>query len=220
MKLLILLYAAFIVCVGLNVEAAPFHRKPVAKPVAPAVAPAAVETAVGPLPESEPQPFTVNPDGSVTRSKQADAELKDWLVGLQTENRLNGDRADKAESSERVVRGVLAEAITKANALQTEVQTVTDDRNAQAKLKDKANDDRDEAISARDVEHKARVAADAHVSSIKTKLTVVLAVALILALNMALSGPLMSAIPYVWYIRIGGSVACYGLAWLIVARAV
>lgn len=88
-------------------------------------------------------PKPVLKDGMVMRTLQQDAELRDWIVGLQKENQLNAERADKAELSEKIVRQQLGEAITKADTLQGQVNTVTDDRNKQAKAKDEALIDRD-----------------------------------------------------------------------------
>lgn len=216
MKHLLLFLALAVMGNPITASAAPFRHKPIAKPVAPAVAPAVAEPA--PLPEPETPRFTVNPDGSVTRSRQADAELKDWLTGILNENAKNGQRAADAEASEQRVREMLGRAISIADDLQNAVNVVTDDRNAQAKLKDKANDDRDEAIRAKDVEHKARVAADAHVSRIKTWLSFALAAVLVLLVQHLPFGLLMP--PTSLYARIGASVAATVLAWIIVARFV
>lgn len=88
----------------------------------------------------DPDKPTVKADGSVSRTKEQDARLRDWIVGMMTENRLNKERATKAEDSETKVRVELGVATTKANNLQKEVNVVTDDRNLQAAAKDRALD--------------------------------------------------------------------------------
>lgn len=206
---------ALFLAMALTANAAPFHRKPATKPPAPAVAPAVVQPAVTPLPlpEAEIQPFTVNPDGSVTRSKQADAELKDWIEGIQREGVLQQGRGDKAEAA-------LGQATSRADTLQGENDRLTADRNAQAKAKDDALAERDAERVAKEREKVLRVAAEHHVSKIKTWLSVVLAGLLILALNMLLSGALINALPWTMYARIAGSIGCAALAWGFVARFV
>lgn len=89
----------------------------------------------------DPKPIVK--DGMVIRTLQQDAELRDWIVGVQTENRLNAERADKAEGSEKQVRAQLGEATTNVNTLQVEVKNLTDDRNKQARDKDTALGERD-----------------------------------------------------------------------------
>lgn len=82
-------------------------------------------------------------EGMVIRTQQQDAELRDWIVGLQKENELNGQRADQAEASEVQVRAALSQASQRADELQKQINIVTADRNAQARLKDAAMGERD-----------------------------------------------------------------------------
>lgn len=84
------------------------------------------------------KPVPVVKDGTVIRTQQQDAELRDWIVGMQTENALNGTRATKAEESEKNVRVQLGGALHHADVLQVQVDEVTADRNKQASLKDAA----------------------------------------------------------------------------------
>lgn len=127
-----------ILLLACTASARPFHSKPVPKPVAPVKeAPLAVP-AQPEAPKLETARFTVNPDGSVTRSRQADAELRDWIEGIQRENALNGQRADAAETSEKGVRASLTEATANVESLNGQIVNLTKDRNAQAEAKDTA----------------------------------------------------------------------------------
>jgi len=146
------------------------------------------------------------------RTVQEDLELRDWIVGIQTLAQDAQKRADEAETEAKASRDQSAIAGAK---LEQAVGQLSD-------LQIKYNGvevERDQAIAQRDVEHKARVAAEAHVSKIKTYLGFALGGLLALAAEYLLSS-LMLPPPFGVYVRIGAPVLAFGLGWAIVARMV
>ena len=146
------------------------------------------------------------------RTVQEDDELRDWIVGIQTLAQDAQKRADEAETEAKASRDQSAIAGAK---LEHAVGQLSD-------LQIKYNGvevERDQAIAQRDVEHKARVAAEAHVSKIKTYLGFALGGLLALAAEYLLSS-LMLPPPFGVYVRIGAPVLAFGLGWAIVARMV
>lgn len=127
-----------LILLACTASARPFHFKPVPKPVAPVTEAPLAAPARPEAPKPETARFTVNPDGSVTRSRQSDLELRDWLEGIQRENTLNSQRADAAQASETAVRGSLVEATANVESLNGQIVNLTKDRNAQAEAKDTA----------------------------------------------------------------------------------
>ena len=67
-------------------------------------------------------------DGMVIRTVQQDAELKDWIVGLQGENQRNGELAAQVAAAEATVRASLKDADIRADALQVQVCALQSER--------------------------------------------------------------------------------------------
>lgn len=146
------------------------------------------------------------------RTVEEDEQLKAWIIDIQTTAQDQLKRADAAEAEAQASRAQSAIAESKAGEAQKQLVDI------QAKYNG-VEDERNKAIAERDTEHKARVAAEAHVSKIKSYLGFALGGLLAFAAFYLLSQfPLPP--PLSLYVRIGGPVLAFGLGWLIVARFV
>jgi len=196
-------------CLTLPLSAAtPRHAASVAP------TPAAAEAAAEPLPESIPM--------ARQRTVQEDLELRDWIVGIQTTAQDAEKRADDAEKEAKASRDQTAIAGVKLEGLQTSLDAVQKAFDAERTAKEAAQSEAAKQKAMADEEHKARVAADTHLSKIKTYLGFALGALLALVAEYVLAQitlpPPLSG--YLFFIRIGAPIAAFGIGWMIVARFV
>jgi hypothetical protein len=71
-------------------------------------------------------------NGYVMRTIQQDAELKEWIMGLQLENQHNIERAEAAEQSQKQVEASLSRSVVETGKLENEIKSLTDWANKMA----------------------------------------------------------------------------------------
>lgn len=138
------------------------------------------------------------------RTVQEDAELRDWIVGIQT---LAAEAVKKAEEAELEAKASRDQA-TIAKVKLEGVQTAYDEKAAEA--------ERERLERAK--QQKRAEAAEAHVSKIKTWLGFALGGLLVLLVQYLPFG--MFPAPLSIYLRVGASAAALAAGWFIVARFV
>lgn len=138
------------------------------------------------------------------RTVHEDAELRDWIVGIQTLAAEAVRKADEAEIEAKASRDQATIAKVKLEGVQKEY----DEKAAEAER---------ERIERAKQQKRAEVA-EAHVSKIKTWLGFALGGLLVLLVQYLPFG--MFPAPLSIYLRVGASAAALAAGWFIVARFV
>lgn len=162
----------------------------------------------------EPAPVAVEPGAAPTITRDEIVETLEHMraiVATQTKE-LDDAKNELAtsQSSLKASDAHLLSAQGESAALQRQITVLTAWGNDQEKQKQ-------EALAQLAIEHKARVAADAHVSLLKEHLGFALGVLLFLLVQ-HIPWSLVPPPPWNLYGRIAGSAAAFGLGWFIVAR--
>lgn len=151
-------------------------------------------------------PLPTKPEEAITKS-----QIIATLQHMQQIAREQGAELDAAKAEVATLGKQLDGALVDIGvaAQETWIVQATLDGDRKARI---------DAESARDTEKKGRLAAEAHVRTIKNWLAIALAAVLVLLVQQLPFGLLVP--PAGIYARVGASVAAAGLAWIIVARFV